>query len=176
MNARKSDDILLAVIGAPHGVRGELRVKSFTEEPAGFADYGALHDAEGRIFNVETTRVLKSVVITRFAEIKSREDAEAANGTELFVAREVLPETDDPDEFYLDDLIGLGAVSTDGAAIGTVKAVHDFGGGDILEIQFRNGKSELLPFTREVVPEIDLDAGTLTLVMPGEIGAEEQGG
>jgi 16S rRNA processing protein RimM len=174
MSAQKTDDILLAIIGAPHGVRGELRVKSFTEEPEGFAEYGPLHDAKGRVFNVEMTRVSKSVVITRFAEIRSREDAEAVNGIELFVAREALPETDDPDEFYLDDLIGLSVVSADGVALGEVKAVHDFGGGDILEIQFRNGKTELLPFTREVVPEIDLDAGTLTLVMPGEIGAEEQ--
>ncbi len=175
------NDILLAVIGAAHGIKGEVRVKSFTGDPLAFGDYGKLHDREGRKYQVLNARLSRNVVVTRFKSIDTREKAEALNGVELFVDRSVLPEVEDEDEFYMNDLIGLEAVSQageglEGEVLGRVVEVHDFGAGDIIEVRFANGRAELFPFTREIFPQIDLAGGRMVLVPPVTVSEREEEG
>ena len=167
-------DILLAKIGAAHGIKGEVRVKSYTDDPLGFGDYGKLHDSQGNKYKVINARVSKNMVITRFKSIDSREKAEALNGVELFIDRSVLPETQDDDEFYMSDLVGLEVVNVDGVKIGSVKEVLDFGAGDILEIRFDAGAIEMFPFTKQVVPEIDFEEGRLTLAPPSTVSERDE--
>ncbi|MEQ8400910.1 MAG: ribosome maturation factor RimM [Roseitalea porphyridii] len=176
MNDKPTNPVLMGVIGAPHGVRGQVRVRSYTGDPLGLGDYGPLFDKSGHRFEVADIRPAKGIVIVTFAGVTGREAAEALGGTELFVDRSQLPDEDlDEDEFFIDDLIGLTAVSADGAPLGQVVAVHDFGGGDVIELRpERGGRTELYPFTRAVVPQIDLGAGRLTLVPPGEIVARPE--
>ena len=149
-------DILMGVIGAAHGIKGEVRVKSFAADPVALGDYGPLRAKDGRTFTVKTIRAAKEVVIVRFAEVADRTQAEALSGTELFVDREALPDDLEEEEFYHADLMGMAVVDENGAAIGTVLALHDFGAGDILEIRPQGGKSLMIPFTRAAVPEISL--------------------
>ncbi len=150
--------VLMAVIGAPHGVRGEVRIKTFTGDPLALGDYGPLTDAKGKVYTIATLRPAKTVVVARIKELTTREAAEAANGTELFVARSRLPDDLDEDEFYQADLIGLDAVDPDDAKLGSVKAMHDFGAGDIVELTLSSGGTAMVPFTRAAVPEISLSA------------------
>jgi 16S rRNA processing protein RimM len=170
----QNKDILLAIIGAPHGIKGEVRVKSFTGDPIAFADYGKLHDKDGRKYQVINARQSKTVVVTRFKSIDTREKAEALTGTELFVDRAVLPEVEDADEFYMSDLVGLAAVSPDGEKLGDVIEVHDFGAGDILEIRLTGSKPELFPFTREIFPEVDIEGGKIVFVPPEIVSEREE--
>jgi 16S rRNA processing protein RimM len=171
----KSKDILMAIIGSPHGIKGEVRVKSFTEDPLAFAEYGELHDATGNAYQVSQARFSKTVAITRFKGIDTREKAEALNGVELFVDRSMLPQTDDEDEFYMSDLVGLEAVSDTGVRLGIVKQVHDFGAGDILEIRLENGPLEMFPFTREIFPQVDVAGGKLVFVPPMVVSERDEG-
>jgi len=168
----------MAVIGRAHGVRGEVRVKSYAENPKDFAAYGPLTDAAGaRTFTIVEARPQKTVFVTRFKEVTGRTDAEALNGTELFVPRERLNEDDDPDAFFHADLIGLKAGLADGGPFGTVIAVHDFGAGDLLDIRLADtGKSVLVPFTQECVPSVDIAAGRLVVMPPpGLLDDDEDG-
>ena len=160
--AKPRDPILLAVIGAPHGVRGEVRVKSFTGDPLALGDYGPLFAADGRRFTVTQVRPAKTVVVARFKEIADRTAAEAANGVELFVDRSALPENLEEDEFYMADLVGLDGFDETGGPLGKVTAVHDFGGGDILEIG-SGRRSLMVPFTAAAVPTVDIAAGRVTI-------------
>ena len=172
------DLIVIARIGAPHGVKGAVRVKAFTGDPAAIGNYGPLAARDGRVFAIHDLRPDKSVVIVSFAGVDDRDAAEALNGTDLYVARSALPASDDADEFYHADLIGLAAVTPDGERLGRVIAVHDFGAGDMLEIEQEDeqarGKTLLLPFTKAVVPEIDLAGGRLVVVPPPEIEARPE--
>ena len=167
--------VLLAVIGGAHGIRGECRVKSFTEEPEAFGRYGPLFDAKGNRYTVKAARPQKNVLLVRFAEVADRNQAERLNGTELFVDRSLLPETEDDDEFYLEDLIGLEARSVDGDLIGRVFAVHNFGAGDILEIAPPKGPTVMIPFSEAAVPGLDLAAGTISVdpVAAGLVASED---
>ena len=165
-------DILLARIGAPHGVRGEVRVKSFAEDPESLKHYTPLVADDGRLFHVERLRPAKEVVVVKFRGIDDRGAAEALNGVELYVDRERLPAAEE-DEFYHADLIGLAAFSEAGEALGTVIAVHDFGAGDILEIAPSRGTSLLFPFTRSTVPLVDIGAGRIVVAPPAEIDDDE---
>ncbi len=167
------DLILIARIGAPHGVKGAVRVKAFTGDPAAIGEYGPLVARDGRVFAVRHLRLDKTVVIVSFAGIDGRDGAQALNGTELYIKRSALPANDDTDEFYHVELIGLAAVTPDGERLGTVVAVHDFGAGDMLEIEPREGKTLLFPFTRAVVPQIDLAGGRLVIVAPPEVEARD---
>ncbi|TFF21646.1 ribosome maturation factor RimM [Jiella endophytica] len=155
--------VILAVVGGAHGIRGECRVKSFTEEPEAFGRYGPLFDAKGNRYTVTSARPQKNMLLVRFAEVTDRNGAERLNGTELFVDRSVLPETEEDDEFYLEDLVGLMALSVTGETIGAVVAVHDFGAGDILELAPERGATVMIPFSEAAVPELDIEAGTLTV-------------
>jgi 16S rRNA processing protein RimM len=170
--------ILIARIGSPHGVKGAVRVKAFTGDAAAIGDYGPLVSKDGRVFAIAHLRLDKSVVIVRFAGVDDRDSAQALNGTDLYVERSALPASDDADEFYHADLIGLAALTPDGDRLGTVIAVHDFGAGDMLEIEQETKKAGvrtlLLPFTRAAVPRIDLAGGRLVIVPPPEIEARPE--
>ena len=108
-----SDDILMAKVGAPHGIKGEVRVKAFGN-PEMLDQYGELRDSSGRKFRIKRMRVQKNVLVVKFEGINTRSEAEALNGTELFVSRDSLPELPDEDEFYITDLAGLAVRNPDG--------------------------------------------------------------
>ena len=164
--------ICLGEVVGVHGVKGLVRVRPFTEEPEAFAAYGALHDQRGRPIKLEAVGRAKGVVLARVEGVADRDQAEALRGTRLYVARADLPEIEEAETYYHADLIGLTAESADGRALGRVTAVHDFGAGDVLEIETEpaagrtRGDSLLVPFTREAVPEVDLSAGKLVVRSP----------
>ena len=158
--------LLVGEVGPPHGVRGQLRVKSHTADPLAIADYGPLVSDDGRVFNVTDIRPDKTVVIVTFKEVRDRTMAEALKGAKLYVERDAIPEDDEEDSFFHADLIGLQAVDTDGTPLGRVIAVHDFGAGDLLDVEVPDGPSVLVPFTNEIVPEVDLDTGRVTIDPP----------
>jgi 16S rRNA processing protein RimM len=161
---KPANPVLLAIIGAAQGLKGEVRVKSFTQEPDGFAGYGKLYDATGKSYEVLGTRPSKDVVVTRFAGINDRTAAEGLTGTELFVDRSALG--DDAlaeDDFLHSDLIGLKVVDGEGHDHGAVFAVLNFGAGDILEVSRHRGHSIAIPFTKAAVPDINFDTKIITV-------------
>lgn len=176
-NAREGESrrVLLAIVGGAHGIRGECRVKSFTDVPEDFARYGPLSDAKGNRYTVKAARPQKNMLLVRFAEVADRNHAERLNGTELFVDRSMLPESEEDDEFYLEDLEGLDVRSVDGEPIGRVVAVHNFGAGDILEIAPARGPTVMIPFSEAAVPELDIEAGILIVepLAAGLVDAED---
>ena len=151
--------IQMAIIGAAHGVRGEVRVKTFTGDPMALGDYGPLRDADGRAYTVAALRPAKNVLVVRFRELASREAAEAATGTALYIDRSALPDDLDDDEFYHADLIGLAVRDETGAEIGRIAAVQNFGGGDIVEIALSGKGTVMVPFTLAAIPEISVKGG-----------------
>jgi len=167
--------IALGRFGAPQGVRGEIRIQSFTAEPAAVAAYGPLTDApRERQFVVKVLRTLRDdMVVARVEGVATREAAAALTGVELFARRSQLPPPD-KDEFYYDDLIGLEAVTPEGEALGRVVAVLNHGAGDILEIA-GEGETRLLPFTKAVAPEIDFARRRIVVASPPEVDGEEAG-
>jgi len=167
--------VVLATIGGAHGIRGEVRVKSFTADPMALATYGPLFAEDGRIFEIERLRPAKNVVVAKFRGIDDRNAAEALNGISLSVERNALPPPE-PNEFYHADLIGLQASDTTGRPLGFVLAVQNFGAGDILEIgdKEKSGASLLIPFTGKIVTDIDIANGRLTIAPPAEIEIEEE--
>jgi 16S rRNA processing protein RimM len=160
------DRVLVAQIGAAHGLRGEVRLRSFTADPMAVKDYGALESEDGtRRFEIESLRPAKDVLIARLAGIADRNAAEALCNVRLFVTRDRLPPPE-PDEFYHADLIGLVAVATDGRELGTVMALHNFGAGDLIEVKLAHGATVMLPFTKAAVPEIDVAGGRIVVELP----------
>jgi 16S rRNA processing protein RimM len=161
-----SDRVCIARIGAAHGVRGELRLWPFTEDPLAVASYGPLETKDGkRHFEIASARAAKDHLVARIKGVDTRDAAEALNGLELFVAREKLPATDE-DEFYHADLIGLAVEATDGRALGRLIAVHNFGAGDLIEIAPASGASVMLPFTASTVPQVDIAGGRMIVAPP----------
>lgn len=174
--AGQSRDVLLAAVIGAQGLKGEVKVKTFTSSPDALAGYGPLHTKDGRRFTVRTARGTKpDEAVLSLAEIADRTSAEALKGTELYVPRTALPETDD-DEFYHADLIGLRAEDAEDRAIGIVKAIHNYGASDVIEIARADGDSLLLAFTKETVPVIDVPAGRIVIAVPRDDEAEEQHG
>jgi len=168
--------ICVARIGAAHGVRGAVKLWTFTEDPLAVKAYGPLVTKDGaRQFEVTSAREAKGHLVATLKGIATREEAERLNGIELYVAREKLPDTDE-DEYYHADLIGLAAVNAAGDPLGRVIAIHNFGAGDIIEIAPPQGSTLLLPFTDAVVPSVDLDGGRLVIELPGEIAGDEPQG
>ncbi len=165
--------ILLGVVGRPHGVRGLVHVHSYTAEPEALAEYGPLVDGDGRGWTLSWRQV--GVAELRDAggrAVADRSEAERLVNLKLFVARDRLPPAEE-DEFYLADLVGMAVVAADGAAVGRVLLVHDYGAGTSLEI-VRDGAAPLLvPFTRAAVPVVDVAARRLTVVPPDEVEARE---
>ena len=161
--------VCLGAIAGAYGVRGEVRIKSFTERPDQIAAYGPLLSEDGEtIFTLENVRPLKSdMLAARVAEVKTREAAEALKGSRLYAPRDALPDAGD-DEFYYEDLIGLAAVHVDGRPMGEVRAVYDHGAGDLLELHKIPGVNgaRLIPFTKDSVPEVDLKARRVIISPP----------
>jgi len=179
MSDDRSRRILVGRFGAPHGVRGELRLQSFTQDPQAIGAYAPLFDENGRgRYKIVSLRPVKGAsFVVRIEGISTREAAAALTNQPLYIERDNLPEPEE-EEFYLADLIGLTAFARDASGaelpFGRVKDVLNFGGGDILEIEPpEGGETILLPFTLPVVPELDLAARRLVVVPPDEIEARE---
>ncbi|MFV0295261.1 MAG: ribosome maturation factor RimM [Hyphomicrobiaceae bacterium] len=175
----KGEKVLLGRINGAHGLRGDLIVHAYTFDPADIAAYGPLQAADGtRSFDVTIVRVTDKGVIVRVAGVTDRTAAEALKGVELWLPREQLPEPDE-DEFYHADLIGLAAVAPDGAEVGTVVAVQNYGAGDLVEVRLAGGRrTELIPFTRACVPRVEIKDRRIIVVMPettGDEGTDENG-
>lgn len=156
--------VLMATIGAAQGLRGEVRVKSFTDDPLAINDYGTLYSADGRAFEILDARQHKNMAIIRFRGVNDRNAAEALNGTELYVERDSLADDDlDEEEYFYADLEGLEARDAEGNSYGTISAIFDFGAGDILELSQPGKRAQLIPFTEASVLEIDLESGTILI-------------
>lgn len=164
-----SASICVARIGAAHGVRGAVKLWTFTEDPFAVTRYGALSTKDGaRQFEVVQARAAKDHLVATIKGITTREEAERLNGLELYVAREKLPATGN-DEYYHADLIGLAAVTSTNEPLGEVIAIHNFGAGDIIEIAPAAGTSIMLPFSNAVVPTVDLASGRVVIELPEDV-------
>jgi 16S rRNA processing protein RimM len=163
------DLICIGAIAGAFGVTGEVRLKSFCSDPSDIASYGPLTTEDGsRQFRITLTKPVTGGFGARIAGVTTREAAEALRGTSLFVSRARLPSLPD-DEFYHADLIGLDVLDTGGEALGKVSAIHNHGAGDIIEISSARHKSALLlPFSKTIVPNVDLAAGRLIVDLPEE--------
>jgi len=157
----------LGAFAGAHGVKGDAKVKAFTEDPRNVAAYGPVETEDGGAsFDIKVVKFLKGdFVIIRAPQIKTREAAEALKGQRLYVNRDKLPAPDE-DEFYLDDLVGLDAIDETGAALGAVNAVHNFGAGDLIELKdIPDVKgARLIAFTKENTPVIDIANGRITIL------------
>jgi 16S rRNA processing protein RimM len=163
----------VARIGAAHGVRGEVRLWTFTEDPLAVMRYGPLSTKDGaRQIEVARARAAKDHLVATLKGVTTRDEAERLNGIELYIARDRLPPAADG-EYYHADLIGLAAVGADGNAIGRVIALHNFGAGDIIEIAPVQGPTLMLPFTDAVVPTVDISGGRVVIAMPDEIEGDD---
>jgi 16S rRNA processing protein RimM len=165
--------ICVARIGAAHGVRGAVKLWTFTEDPLAVKAYGPLLTKDGaRQFEVTHAREAKGHLVATLKGIATREDAERLNGLELYIPREKLPATDE-NEYYHADLIGLAAVTPANEPLGRVIAIHNFGAGDIIEISPQSGATMLLPFTNAVVPSVDLAGGRVVIELPDQIDGDD---
>lgn len=169
--------IFLGRIGAAHGIRGEVRIATHTEDPLAIATYGPLDtDRPGLVVTIEQVRLQKNVVIARLRGVSDRDAAERLNGAGLYIERARLPDIEEEDDFYHADLIGLEARLETGQVIGTVTAIPNYGAGDLIEVRALEGNDSFLyPFTRRIVPHIDIAGGYLTIILPrdAELGEEE---
>jgi 16S rRNA processing protein RimM len=169
------DKICVGAIAGAFGVRGEAKIKCFTDDPAAIGDYGPLATEDGtRQFTLKLTRQIKGGYAAHLSDVATREDAEALKGTRLYAERSALPEPDE-EEFYYTDLLGLRIETADGTLIGEIKAVQDFGAGDVIEyVPEGGGETLYLPFTLEVVPTVDLAGGRIVAELPEEVDAGDQ--
>jgi len=163
------DLIQVGRVAGAFGVRGEVRITSFTAEPLALVDYKTLMREDGSAgLTLTSGRPVKGGVVARAKEVETREQAEALRGLKLYIPRDRLPAPEE-DEFYVTDLIGLAIETADGEPLGRIKAVQDFGAGDLLEVQPpEGGATWYLPFTREAVPEVRIAEGVVVAVRPDE--------
>jgi 16S rRNA processing protein RimM len=154
----RAQRICVAQIGAPHGVRGEVKLWPYTADPQSVRDYGPLESEDGaRRFEIETLRTAKDHLVVRLKGVNDRDAAERLTNTKLFVSRDRLPATEADDEFYHADLVGLAVVDAGGNELGIVAALHNFGAGDLVEVKVAQGHATvLLPFTEATVPVVDI--------------------
>jgi 16S rRNA processing protein RimM len=168
-------DVLLGVVIGAQGLKGEVKVKIFTETPEKLCAYGPVHTHDGRKFTAASVREAKGVAIVRFDGVATREAAESLKGVELYVSRNALPPGEEH-EFYHADLVGLRAEDEVGRTIGKVIAIHNFGAGDVVEIEREDGQGTvLMPFTHEIVPTIDIAEGRIVVAAPEEVEAGTKG-
>ena len=172
--------LLVARLGAAHGVRGEIRVNAFGDDPGALVGYGALATADGRSFRIRSLKEVGGRLVGRIEGVADRTAAEALNGVDLYVDRERLPPPEDEDTFYQADLIGLSVETLGGEPLGTVVAVPDYGAGELLEIAPPRGPTLLVPFTRAAVPVVDIAGGRVVVDPPagllGDDGPPAGGG
>jgi len=164
--------VALGVIGRPHGVRGQVRIRPYTERPGDVAAYGPVELADGRRLEIAVVGEAKGMVTVRLAGVTDRDAAAALTGQEIFVPRERLPQTA-AGEYYHHDLIGLAAEGVDGTALGRVVAVQDFGAGTVLEIARGAGGTVLVPFGDAAVPEVDIEGGRVVIDPPPGLWDED---
>jgi 16S rRNA processing protein RimM len=158
--------VLVGAIAGAHGVRGAVRIRSFTDDPAAVAAYGPVFDEAGaRQLVLKVTGPTKGGVIAEIDGVADRDAAESLRGVRLYVPRAALPSTDE-DEFYQADLIGLAVETVDGDSLGRVRAVQNFGAGDLLEVERADGSTVSLPFSRAAVPVVDIGAGRIVADPP----------
>lgn len=169
--------VCLCTIQAPHGVRGLVRLRPHTDVPEDVAAYGPLQDRSGRAYILRLKGRSKGSLLAAVDGVADRDAAERLKGTDLYVPRDRLPATDDADEFYLADLVGLAVLrQDDGLTLGRVRAVPNYGAGDLLEVAPEGGgQTVLLPFTRDVVPEIDLAGGLVRVDPPAGLWPDPAG-
>ncbi len=162
--------MLIGDIGRAQGLKGEVRLRSFAGEPEAIATYGPLEDEDGkRYFEIERVRADGKGLVVRLKGVSTREQAEALTGTKLYVSRGVLPEAGE-EEWYYSELVGLAVLGVDGAKLGTLAGVHNFGAGDLIELAPEDGgPTQLFAFNESTVPEIDVKGGWLKLVPPETI-------
>lgn len=165
-----SDLIQVGRVAGAFGVRGEVRITSFTAEPLALVDYKDLKREDGAVaLTLTSGRPAKGGIVARAREVETREQAEALRGLKLYIPRSALPEPDE-DEFYVTDLVGLSVVDPAGEPLGRIKSVQDFGAGDLLEIApAEGGATWYLPFTRDAVPDVRLADGVVVGVKPDEV-------
>jgi 16S rRNA processing protein RimM len=167
--------VLVGIVVGAQGVRGRVRIKSFTEDPMAIGAYGAVSDEAGkRSFSLRAIGLSRGAVLADIAGIADRNAAEALKGVKLYVERSALGGTEDG-EYFQADLIGLAAEDGDGKALGRVKAVFDFGAGPLLELELAEGGTQMLSFTDAVVPVVDVAGGRIVVVPPVEVEAEPEG-
>ena len=175
-----SRDVLIAAVIGAHGLKGEVKVKTFTATPDALARYRTLHAKDGRIFTITQLRPGKAAeAVATLAEVVDRNTAESLRGMELFVKRDALPAPDE-NEFYHADLIGLTAMDEADRVIGTIRAIHNYGAGDVIEItrasnEGSGGDTVMLPFVKDFVPLVDLKAGRVVIAEPAEVETGERG-
>lgn len=168
-----AERVCIGVVTGAHGVRGQVRIRSFTSDPMDLTAYGQVTDAAGtRLFVISVISAVKDSLLAHIDGIQDRDQAQALRGTELYVARDALPAPEE-EEYYHADLIGLIVENSDGEQLGRVAAVHNFGAGDVLEIAPPQGASELVLFTKEAFPEVDLTQGRLVLCRPATVVAQK---
>ena len=169
-----SEHICIGVISGPYGVRGAVRIKSFTADPVDVAAYGDVSDESGkRHFTLTVTGTAKGAVRALIKGINDRDAAEALKGVKLFVPRTVLPVLAE-EEYYYCDLVGLDAVLADGTPLGVIKAVQNYGAGDMIEIEEKGGNAIIIPFTRDAVPEVDFAGSRIVVTPPEELEGEAE--
>jgi 16S rRNA processing protein RimM len=169
--ATERDWVCVAAVAGAHGLRGLLKLRCFTERPEDVTAYGPVFDRNGRRFELEVIGPAPGGVLARARGIEDRTAAEALRGTELLVPRSALPDPA-PDEFYYSDLEGMEVLRPDGSHLGIVHGVANFGAGDLIEVVAEDGRQISLPFTREVVPSIDLERRSLVVEPPDELVPE----
>ncbi|HEY4406727.1 MAG TPA: ribosome maturation factor RimM [Xanthobacteraceae bacterium] len=165
-----AERICVARIGAAHGVKGEVKLWSFTADPAAVADYGPLESQDGtQRFEIEAVRAAKDHLVARLSGVRDRDAAQRLTNLDLYVPRDRLP-APAPEEFYHADLIGLRAEGRDGAVLATIVGIHDFGAGDLLELRAAGSSSTvLMPFTAETVPVVDIAGGRIVIDPPHDL-------
>ena len=157
----------VAQIGAAHGIRGEVRLRSFTADPSAVTAYGPFESEDGRQrIEIETLRPAKNGFVARLKGVADRNAAERLTNIKLYVPRDRLPPVEDDNTFYHADLVGLAAMTPDGGMLGTVTAIHNFGAGDVIEISRPDGEALMVPFTATAVPSVELKAGRMVVVPP----------
>lgn len=173
------EKICLGAVVGVHGIRGEVKVKAFTEDERSLAKYGVVRNEDGtREFDLKIVGRSKELLRIKIKGVEDRNTAETLIGTGFYIERSRLPEPEE-DEFYHADLIGLEARGADGEKIGTVNALYNFGAGDLIELKTADGSLEMLPFTRQYVPTIDVKNGFIIVEMmqftPDERGEPVEG-
>ncbi len=163
----RAKKLCVGVVAGAHGIKGAVRVKTFTVEPSDVASYGPVADEAGaRVFAITVLSAADGMAIARLGGVADRNAAEALKGTRLYVARQALPRPEGRDEYYVEDLIGLAVEDAGGARIGQVTVSYDFGAGEVLEIALADGTTIMLPFSQATVPTVDIPGGRIVVEIP----------
>jgi len=167
--AGEASRVCVGIITGAHGVRGLVKIKSYTEDPESLVNYGAITDESGgRTFEIEVAGGSRGQLLARIGGVADRDAAEALRGTQLYVSRDALPEPEE-EEYYIADLIGLRAETASGEILGRVASVRNYGAGDFLEIEAGGGDETLVPFAKATVPLVEVAAGRLIVAPPDEV-------